>query len=163
AYIWIVVGCIFGGAVHDYMVGMISLRNDGAHLPELSSKYLGKPMKHFVNIFSILLLLLVGTVFVTSPASLIESLTPDFMTTGIIVALIFGYYIVSTFLPIDKAMGKVYPWFGAILIISTVAIGLSLIFGGHALPELTPAAIRLENVNGVKLFPAIFFTISCGA
>lgn len=163
AYIWIVVGCIFGGAVHDYMVGMISLRNDGAHLPELSSKYLGKPMKHFVNIFSILLLLLVGTVFVTSPASLIESLTPDFMTTGIIVALIFGYYIVSTFLPIDKAIGKVYPWFGAILIISTVAIGLSLIFGGHALPELTPAAIRLENVNGVKLFPAIFFTISCGA
>src|SRR5699024_3775637 len=123
AYIWIVVGCIFGGAVHDYMVGMISLRNDGAHLPELSSKYLGKPMKHFVNIFSILLLLLVGTVFVTSPASLIESLTPDFMTTGIIVALIFGYYIVSTFLPIDKAIGKVYPWFGAILIISTVAIG----------------------------------------
>lgn len=163
AYIWIIVGCIFGGAVHDYMIGMISLRNDGAHLPELSSKYLGKPMKHFVNIFSILLLMFVGTVFVTSPANLIAAITPDFMTIGIIVGLIFAYYMISTFLPIDKAMGKVYPWFGAILIISTLAIGLSLIFGGHVLPELTPASIRLENLNGVQLFPAIFFTISCGA
>lgn len=163
AYIWIIIGCIFGGAVHDYMVGMISLRNDGAHLPELSSKYLGKPMKHFVNIFSILLLMLVGTVFVTSPANLISSITPDFMTIGIITGLIFAYYIVSTFLPIDQAMGKVYPWFAAILIISTMAIGLTLIFGNYSIPELTPAAIQLENYNGIPIFPAIFFTISCGA
>ena len=67
AYIWIVIGCIFAGAVHDYMLGMISLRNNGAHLPELASKYLGKPVKHVVNIFAMLLLILVATVFVTSP------------------------------------------------------------------------------------------------
>ena len=66
AYIWIIVGCIFGGAVHDFMIGMISLRNNGAQLPELASKYLGKPVKHVVNIFSMLLLMLVGTVFVLS-------------------------------------------------------------------------------------------------
>ena len=121
AYIWIVVGCIFGGAVHDYMIGMISLRNDGAHLPELASKYLGKPVKHVVNIFAMLLLMLVATVFVTSPANLIASITPDWMTIGIITVLIFAYYLISTILPIDKAMGKVYPWFGAVLIISTIA------------------------------------------
>src|SRR5699024_10571276 len=163
AYVWIVVGCIFGGAVHDYMIGMISLRNDGAHLPELASRYLGKNFKHIVNLFSIVLLLLVGTVFVTTPANLISSLTPDFLTIGIITLLIFVYYVISTLLPIDKAMGKVYPYFGAILIISTIAIGLTLIFGNYQMPELTLSTIRLENYNGVPMFPAIFFTISCGA
>lgn len=163
AYVWIVIGCIFGGAVHDYMIGMISLRNDGAHLPELASRYLGKPVKHVVNIFAMLLLLLVGTVFVSSPASLIDSITPSWMTLGIITALIFIYYLISTVLPIDKAMGKVYPYFGAILIISTIAIGLTLIFGGHNLPELTTSSFVLENIDGVALFPGIFFTISCGA
>lgn len=163
AYVWIVVGCIFGGAVHDYMIGMISLRNNGAHLPELASRYLGKNFKHIVNLFSIVLLLLVGTVFVTTPANLISSLTPDFLTIGIITLLIFAYYVISTLLPIDKAMGKVYPYFGAILIISTIAIGLTLIFGNYQMPELTLSTIRLENYNGVPMFPAIFFTISCGA
>lgn len=163
AYIWIIVGCILGGAVHDYMLGMISLRNDGAHLPELASKYLGKPVKHVVNIFSMLLLMLVGTVFVTSPANLIESITPDWLTLGIIIGLIFVYYIVSTILPIDKAMGAVYPYFGAILIISTLAIGLSLIFGGHTIPNLTPGTMQNFNPEGTPIFPALFFTISCGA
>ncbi|MER2174875.1 MAG: carbon starvation CstA family protein [Carnobacterium sp.] len=163
AYIWIIVGCILGGAVHDYMLGMISLRNDGAHLPELASKYLGKPVKHVVNIFSMLLLMLVGTVFVTSPANLIESITPDWLTLGVIIGLIFVYYLVSTILPIDKAMGAVYPYFGAILIISTLAIGLSLIFGGHTIPNLTPGTMQNFNPEGTPIFPALFFTISCGA
>ena len=163
AYIWIIVGCILGGAVHDYMLGMISLRNDGAHLPELASKYLGKPVKHVVNIFSMLLLMLVGTVFVTSPANLIESITPNWLTLGVIIGLIFLYYIISTILPIDKAMGAVYPYFGAILIISTLAIGLSLIFGGHTIPNLTPGTMQNFNPEGTPIFPALFFTISCGA
>lgn len=163
AYIWIIVGCILGGAVHDYMLGMISLRNDGAHLPELASKYLGKPVKHVVNIFSMLLLMLVGTVFVTSPANLIESITPDWLTLGVIIGLIFVYYLISTILPIDKAMGAVYPYFGAILIISTLAIGLSLIFGGHTIPNLTPGMMQNFNPEGTPIFPALFFTISCGA
>lgn len=163
AYIWIVVGCILGGAVHDYMIGMISLRNDGAHLPELASKYLGKPVKHVVNIFAMLLLMLVGTVFVASPANLIESITPSWLTLEVIIGLIFVYYLVSTILPIDKAMGVVYPYFGAILIISTLAIGLSLIFGGHTLPNLTPGTMKNFNPSGTQIFPALFFTISCGA
>ena len=163
AYIWIIVGCIFGGAVHDFMIGMISLRNNGAQLPELASKYLGKPVKHVVNIFSMLLLMLVGTVFVTSPASLIESITPSWLTTGVIVILIFVYYIISTILPIDKAMGKVYPWFGGILIISTIAIGVSLMFGGHTIPNLTLGNMQNFNPEGTPIFPALFFTISCGA
>ncbi|WP_192986194.1 carbon starvation CstA family protein [Carnobacterium mobile] len=163
AYIWIIIGCIFGGAVHDYMVGMISLRNNGAQLPELASKYLGKPVKHVVNIFAMLLLMLVGTVFVTSPASLIESITPSWLTGEIVVLLIFVYYLISTILPIDKAMGKVYPWFGGILIISTIAIGLSLLFGNHTIPNLTLNTMQNFHPEGTPIFPAIFFTISCGA
>lgn len=163
AYIWIIVGAIFAGAVHDYMIGMISLRNGGAHLPELASKYLGKPVKHVVNIFTMLLLLLVGTVFVTSPANLISSFTPSWMTIGMITGLIFIYYMVSTILPIDKALGKVYPVFGAILIISTIAIGTSLLAGGHSIPNLTPASVTNWHPEGTPIFPIIFFTISCGA
>lgn len=163
AYVWIVIGCIFGGAVHDYMIGMISLRNNGAHLPELTSKYIGKPVKHVVNIFAIILLLLVGTVFVISPANLISNFTPSWLSVGMITGLIFIYYFVSTFLPIDKTMGKIYPIFGAILIVSTVAIGIMLLFQGKPLPELTSANLYLENVNGTPIFPALFFTVSCGA
>lgn len=163
AYIWIIVGCIFAGAVHDYMLGMISLRNNGAHLPELASKYLGKPVKHVVNIFTMLLLMLVGTVFVTSPANLINSITPNWLGLGVIVVLIFVYYIISTILPIDKALGKVYPWFGAILIISTIAIGISLLFSGSPIPNLTIYNIQNFHPGGLAIFPALFFTISCGA
>lgn len=164
AYIWIVVGCIFAGAVHDYMIGMISLRNNGAHLPELASRYLGKSMKHIVNIFSMLLLMLVGTVFVTTPANLIFSITPSWMTVGIITVLIFVYYIISTILPIDQAMGKIYPIFGAVLIASSIGIGGSLFFGhGSAIPNLTVNSLQNFHPGGVAIFPALFFTISCGA
>lgn len=163
AYLWIVFGCIFAGAVHDYMIGMISLRNDGAHLPELARKYLGEPVKHVVNIFSMLLLLLVSTVFVASPASLIADITPSWLTVGIITVVIFIYYLISTILPIDKAMGKVYPIFGAVLIASTIAIGASLLFGGHSLPNLTITTFNNFHPEGIAIFPALFFTVSCGA
>lgn len=163
AYLWIIFGCIFAGAVHDYMIGMISLRNDGAHLPELASRYLGKPVKHVVNIFAMLLLMLVGTVFVATPANLIASITPSWMTIGVAIALIFIYYIISTILPIDKAMGKVYPIFGAVLIISTAAIGISLLFGGYDMPNLSVASLQNFHPGGLAIFPALFFTISCGA
>ena len=163
AYLWIVFGCIFAGAVHDYMIGMISLRNDGAHLPELASRYLGKPVKHVVNIFSMLLLMLVGTVFVTTSGNLIASITPGWLTAGIAIGLIFIYFLVSTVLPIDKAMGKVYPIFGAILIISTAAIGITLMFNDASLPNLTTATMQNFHPDGLAIFPALFFTISCGA
>ena len=168
AYVWIVLGCIFAGGVHDYMIGMISLRNNGAHLPELAEKYLGKPVKHVVNIFAMLLLILVSTVFVVTPAELIADLTPAGITVGLITLLIFAYYLVSTVIPIDKAMGKVYPIFGAVLILTTLAIGGMLIYHGftdtYTLPNLSLASLTNNpHPDGTPVFPIIFFTISCGA
>ena len=162
AFIWIVIGNIFAGAVHDYYLGMISLRNNGDHLPALAGKYLGKPMKHIVNIFASLLLLLVGTVFVTSPASLLASLTPLFMNRWIWVVIIFIYYVLSTILPIDQIIGRIYPIFGAVLLLSCVGVFVTLFTSGNFtnIPE-----ISLQNMHpdGVSIIPGIFFTISCGA
>mgnify|MGYP000420352000 CR=1 FL=1 len=98
-----------------------------------------------------------------SGAGLIARMPISMVGIGIITMLIFAYYLISTILPIDKAMGKVYPWFGAILIISTIAIGISLLTGGHNLPELTMGAMQNFHPKGTPIFPAIFFTISCGA
>lgn len=164
AYLWIVLGCIFAGAVHDYMIGMISLRNNGAYLPELASRYLGKSMKHVINIFSMLLLILVATVFVVTPANLIYSILPSgTISVSLIIGLIFIYYLISTVLPIDKALGKVYPVFCVILMVSTVAVGFRLLTGGYALPNLTLATLKNLHPTGLAIFPALFFTVSCGA
>ena len=165
AFLWIVLGSIFAGAVHDYHLGMISLRNNGAHLPELASKYLGKGMRHIVNLFTGLLLLLVGTVFVTSPASLLQDLTPDFMNRTFWVVIIFIYYILSTILPIDKLIGRIYPFFGAILILTSLAVGVMLFVKGYAgnIPELTLQSFKNMHPEGTPIVPGLFFTISCGA
>ncbi|MFD0959241.1 carbon starvation CstA family protein [Paenibacillus chungangensis] len=160
AFIWIVVGCIFAGAVHDYLTGMISIRNRGAHLPELAGKFLGKSMKHVVNVFAILLLLLVGTVFVTSPATLLHNLMDGAVGLGVILGCIFVYYILATFLPIDKVIGRFYPVFGALLLISAVGVGIMLIVTGAPIPELTLANLHPAQA---PIFPLLFLTISCGA
>lgn len=160
AFVWIVIGCIFAGAVHDYLTGMISIRNKGAHLPELAAKFLGNAMKHVVNIFALLLLVLVGTVFVTSPAMLIQNLLDGKVALGIIVSVIFVYYILATLLPVDKIIGRLYPYFGAILVISAAGIGIGMIVTGAPIPELT-----FENMHpsNLPIFPLLFFTITCGA
>jgi carbon starvation protein CstA len=160
AFIWIVVGCIFAGAVHDYLTGMISIRNKGAHLPELATKFLGKAMKHVVNAFAVLLLLLVGTVFVSTPASLLNLLLDGKVALGILIAAIFIYYILATLLPVDKIIGRLYPWFGAILLISAVGIGIGLIVKGAPIPELSLSNFHPDNA---PIFPLLFFTITCGA
>lgn len=160
AFIWIVVGAIFAGAVHDYLTGMISIRNRGAHLPELAGKFLGKFMKHVVNAFAILLLVLVGTVFVSAPAGLLYNLMNGWMALGIIVALIFIYYILATLLPIDKIIGRFYPIFGLLLIISALGVGGGLVLTGANIPELTFANLHPDNL---PIFPLLFLTISCGA
>ncbi|GIO23612.1 carbon starvation protein A [Oceanobacillus sp. J11TS1] len=160
AFIWIVVGCIFAGAVHDYLTGMISIRNRGAHLPELASKFLGKVMKHVVNGFAVLLLLLVGTVFVSTPASLLHLLADGRVALWIFIAFIFAYYILATLLPVDKIIGRLYPYFGALLLISAFGVGVGLVVTGAPIPELS-----LQNFHpeGTAIFPLLFFTISCGA
>ncbi|UTE72398.1 carbon starvation protein A [Rossellomorea marisflavi] len=160
AFLWIVLGSIFAGAVHDYLTGMISIRNGGAHLPQLAGRFLGKTMKHVVNAFSVLLLLLVGTVFVTAPAALIADLTPAWISLGVIIAAIFVYYIAATLLPVDKIIGKVYPLFGALLLISAVGIGGGLIVTGADIPEITVANLHPDQI---PIFPLLFLTISCGA
>jgi carbon starvation protein CstA len=160
AFLWIVFCCIFAGAVHDYLTGMISIRNRGAHLPELAGKFLGKVMKHVVNAFAILLLLLVGTVFVTAPAGLLYSLMNGWATMGLILGAIFIYYILATLLPIDKIIGRFYPIFGALLLISAIGVGGGLVITGAPIPELTLANLHPDNV---PIFPLLFLTISCGA
>ncbi len=158
AFVWIVVGCIFAGAVHDYLTGMISIRNHGAHLPQLAGKFLGKAMKHVVNGFAILLLLLVGTVFVTSPAALLSNMTSLSLT--LIIVAIFIYYLIATLLPIDKVIGRIYPYFGALLLFSAAGIGIGMIVTGAPIPELSFENMHPDNA---PIFPLLFLTISCGA
>lgn len=160
AFIWIVVGCIFAGAVHDYLTGMISIRNKGAHLPELATKFLGKVMKHVVNAFALLLLLLVGTVFVSTPASLLHVLTDGKIALGVIIGAIFLYYILATLLPVDKIIGRFYPYFGAVLVISAVGVGIGLLVTGAPIPELSLSNFHPDNA---PIWPLLFFTITCGA
>ncbi|MED5556699.1 MAG: carbon starvation protein A [Pseudomonadota bacterium] len=158
AFVWIVIGCIFAGAVHDYLTGMISIRNHGAHLPQLAGKFLGKTMKHVVNGFAILLLLLVGTVFVTSPAALLANMTSLSLT--LIILAIFAYYLIATLLPIDKVIGRIYPYFGALLLFSAAGIGIGLVVTGAPIPELSFQNMHPDNA---PLFPRLVLTIACGA
>ncbi|KGA97656.1 CstA-like carbon starvation protein [Alkalihalobacillus alcalophilus ATCC 27647 = CGMCC 1.3604] len=160
AFIWIVVGAIFAGAVHDYLTGMISIRNRGAHIPELAGRFLGKFSRHVVNFFALLLLVLVGTVFITTPASLLSIVTNGTVAVWIFAALIILYYFLSTILPIDKIIGRVYPFFGAILLFGTIGVGIALLFSGAKIPELTIENLHPDNL---PIFPILFFTITCGA
>jgi carbon starvation protein CstA len=161
AFLWIVFGSIFAGGVHDYLTGMISLRYGGAHLPALASRFLGKSFSHVVNFFTLLLLLLVGTVFVSAPAKMINELIGnDTSVLTIIVFCIFIYYIIATLLPIDKVIGKIYPVLGFLLLVSAVGICIGMFMYGNPIPEL-----NFENLHpkGIPYYPVIFLTISCGA
>lgn len=160
AFVWIVFGSIFAGAVHDYFSGMLSIRHNGAGLPKIVEIYLGSFMGKFVNGFALLLLVLVGVVFVAGPAGLLAALTPKWMSLAFWTVIIFAYYILATLLPIDKIIGRLYPIFGAILLIMAVGIGGGLILGGHSIPELTFANM---HPKGLPLWPLVFITIACGA
>jgi len=160
AFLWIVLGGIFAGAVHDYFSGMLSVRNGGAQLPDIAGKYLGQGMRHFVNVFSVVLLILVGTVFVAGPANLIVTLTPSWISLSVVTAAIFIYYILATLLPIDKIIGKIYPLFGLLLIVMAVGVGAGLIVKGYHIPELTLSNLHPTNL---PMWPLLFITIACGA
>ncbi|MEZ8822067.1 carbon starvation protein A [Vibrio sp. 10N.222.54.A1] len=170
AMLWIVLGCIFAGAVHDYFSGMLSIRNGGASVPTITGRYLGNGAKHFMNIFAIVLLLLVGVVFVSAPAGMITNLVNDqtdfAMSATTMVVIIFAYYIIATIVPVDKIIGRFYPLFGALLIFMSVglitAIGLSdkhQIMGGFEISDM----FTNMNPNDLPLWPALFITIACGA
>ena len=159
-FLWIVFGSVLGGAVHDYMVGMISERHDGQSIAELSGIYLGNGARWGMRLFSVLLLLLTGTVFVNSPAALIDRLTPMQNDTQIWVVVILAYYVLATLLPIDKIIGKLYPVFGVVLITMAVGIMGGIVFGGYKVPEISFANLHPE---GLPVWPYMFVTVACGA
>ena len=165
AYLWIVLGCIFAGATHDYLSGMLSMRNDGAGLPILVGKYLGKPAKVLMLVFTVLLLTMVGTVFVYSPAEILHSMWGDTQLWAII---IFIYYIIATMLPIDKVIGKIYPLFAFSLLFMAAALMIWLFLHWPTVPELWTnfynmgAATEPETWKDA-IFPALFITVACGA
>ncbi|MBR5075951.1 MAG: carbon starvation protein A [Bacteroidales bacterium] len=168
AYLWIVFGCIFGGAVHDYLSGMLSLRNGGAGLPELIGKYLGKRTKAVMLCFSVLLLVLVGAVFVYSPAVILKDLAGDGTNNAFLIwaGVIFVYYIIATMLPIDKIIGKIYPLFAVALIFMAVALMVGLIVKMPQIPELWDGLQNRSQTWGGKgqpIWPYMFVTIACGA
>ncbi len=168
SYLWIVLGCIFAGAVHDYFVGMLSLRHGGAGLPELVGSYLGNGTRKVMLVFSVVLLLLVGTVFVYSPALILGDMAGDGSRAAIMlwVGIIFIYYIVATLLPIDKIIGKIYPVFAIALLFMAVALMVCLFIKWPSLPEIWDG---LQNrgpsigLKGQPIFPCLFITIACGA
>lgn len=165
SYLWIVLGCIFAGAVHDYLSGMLSMRNDGAGLPELIGKYLGKNTKNLMLVFTVLLLIMVGTVFVYSPAVILHSIGGDTMMW---VFIIFAYYVLATMLPIDKIIGKVYPLFAFSLLFMAAALMVVLYIKNPVLPELWDHLYNMGAETHPEkwtdaIFPALFITIACGA
>lgn len=162
AYLWIVFGCIFAGAVHDYMCGMICIRKEGLSLPEIVGDEMGNGMRQFMRLLSILLLVLVGTVFVTTPAALLDTMVP-LGSQYIWVAAIFFYYILATLLPIDKLIGKVYPLFGIALLIMAGGLLYHIIFSEGYVPEITDDAFISHHPKGLPIFPMLCITIACGA
>lgn len=159
-FFWIVIGSIFSGAVHDYLSGMISLRHDGKSISEIVGMYLGDNMKTIMRIFSVILLVLVGTVFMTGPAMLLAKLTPDTLDTNFWLIVVLIYYFLATLLPIDKIIGKIYPIFGVCLIFMAVGVATGIIAGGWHMPEMT-----LQNLHpkDLPIWPLMFITVACGA
>ena len=165
AFLWIVLGTIFGGAVHDFISGVISIRRNGASLPEIVGEQLGLSVKQVMRGFSLLLMILVGAVFVMTPASLIASLTPEGLDVTFWISMIFIYYMLATVLPVDKLIGNLYPVFGGALLFMAVGILWMLLFGGIEIPHDMSAGLFNRHPGGdsTPIFPMMFVSIACGA
>lgn len=167
AYIWIVVGCIFMGAVHDFFSGMMSIRRNGSNMPDIIGDNLGRTMKTVMNVVVCFLLLAVGVSFVTGPSDLLASLTG--MDKEIWLYIIFAYYLLATMLPIDKIIGNVYPLMGAALLFMALGIAVMLVVGDirgvHEMMELTPDALKNWHSDPQDniMIPMLFVVVSCGA
>lgn len=162
SYLWIVLGTIFAGAVHDFLAGMISLRNGGESLPETIGRYLGVNFKQFMRGFTVLLMVLVGAVFVAGPAGLLAKLTPESLDLSFWATVVFVYYVLATLLPIDKIIGKIYPIFAVALIFMAVGILVMLFWNHPQLPEITDGLTN-THPEGLPIFPMMFISIACGA
>ena len=172
AYLWIVLGCIFAGATHDYLSGMLSVRHGGANQPEIIGQYLGEQTKRVMLVFSVFLLVMVGVVFVYSPAKILGDMTgADAVAAqqGVLQmeyiwwsAAIFVYYIIATMLPVDKIIGKIYPLFAFSLLFMAAALMVVLFVKMPNLPEIWEG-LSVEALTPASIFPALFITIACGA
>ena len=164
AYLWIILGCIFAGATHDFFSGMLSMRNGGADLPALIGKYLGKTPRNVMLVFCVVLLIMVGTVFVYSPAEILGHISGGSLLWIIV---IFAYYVVATMLPIDKIIGKIYPIFSFSLLFMAVALIVMLLIKMPVLPELWDGLGNMAKEQDPSftdnIFPCLFITIACGA
>lgn len=158
AFLWIVLGSIFAGAVHDYFSGMLSVRHGGDTVAEIVGKYLGIGAKNAMRLFSVVLLILVGVVFINGPAGLLENMTG--INKYIFLGVIIVYYLLATILPIDKLIGKIYPVFGAALLIMGVGIMAGIFFKGYTIPEINFTNMHPDSKS---IFPFLFITIACGA
>ncbi|MGL4982281.1 MAG: carbon starvation CstA family protein [Treponemataceae bacterium] len=157
-FLWIAFGSIFAGAVHDYLGGMISMRHNGSSISEVVGIYLGSTMKQVMRIFSVVLLVLCGTVFSAGPAALLSQITP--LKAGIWMAIILGYYFLATPLPIDKVIGRFYPILGLVLIAMAISVIGGIFFQGITIPEIDFKNIHPQNA---PVWPLMFVTVACGA
>jgi carbon starvation protein CstA len=166
AFVWIVLGCIFAGAVHDYFSGMLSLRDDGITIAEIVGKYLGNVPRQIMRVFSVALLILVGVVFVTTPAQVLDSLIPHAEGSRIVytvaLSLIIFYYIIATILPIDKIIGRIYPIFGGALLVMGLGITVMLFVKGE-ITNVPEFAFKNLHPRGMHIFPFLCISIACGA
>ena len=161
SYLWIVLGTIFAGAVHDFFSGALSIRNGGESLPEIVGRYLGSTTKKVTCVFTLILMILVGAVFVSGPAELLAGMTPDWMNAIFWISVIFLYYILATILPVDKIIGKFYPLFAIALLFMAVGVLVMLYVKSPDLPEIWNGFGTKYEKN--PIFPMMFISIACGA
>ena len=161
SYLWIVIGTLLAGAVHDFFSGCLSIRNGGANLPELIGKYLGTSAKTVMNVLSIVLMVLVGAVFVSGPAELLAGMTPAALNVNFWIVVIFLYYVLATLLPIDKIIGRIYPVFAIALLFMAVGVLVMLYVKQPALPEMWQGFGTKYDKS--PIFPMMFVSIACGA
>ncbi|HZK00610.1 MAG TPA: carbon starvation protein A [Tissierellaceae bacterium] len=161
AFVWIALGSVFAGAVHDYYSGMLSLRHDGQSISEIVGIYLGEGARKVMRVFSVILLVLVGTVFMSGPANLMANIKLFGLgNANTWLAIVFVYYFLATILPVDKLIGKIYPLFGLALLTMAIGIGTMLLVKGYQLPEFTVASL---HPDGLPIWAVLFTTIACGA
>lgn len=165
AYIWIVIGSVFAGGVHDYFSGMLSIKHKGLSITEIVGIYLGKTTKQLVRGFTVILMIMVGTVFIMGPAKILSEISSDYLSMNFWVIMVFGYFILSTLLPINKVIGRIYPLFGLALLFMAVGLIIALFVQGYSVPELSIDNFRNFHINREEfpIFPMLFITIACGA
>lgn len=165
AFLWIILGGVFAGAVHDYFSGMLSIKHNGLSITEIVGIYMGRFTKIFMCGFTVFLMVLVGAVFIMGPAKILAGLTPEFASMTFWVWVVFIYYILATMLPIDKIIGKIYPVFGFALVFMAVGLIIALFVKKLSIPELSVNYLHNFHSNPEKfpIFPMLFITIACGA